>query len=263
MTMEIIVIIQTVLLAALLAAGVMQYRRRRADLNAIEDKDKLLTGYVAKNIDLERELSELRRDYAAQKDMTEEIRRVQEQSRALKHDMKNHTLVMLSYLEEDRIEEAKKYVSAILDKLNRMYTYVNVGNSILNYIVNRKLSKAKEQQIEIKAEIENLAFSYMDSVDFSSLLNNLFDNAIEAAAGTKRKKIAVSIAKRKGFDTINIKNSIEETVLAHNPSLQSTKAEPGHGIGMRQIREIVEKYDGILDIYEENGMFAVNVILHA
>lgn len=261
--MEIIIVIQAVLSVVLLAAVVIQYRRRKADIKIIEEKDKLLTGYVAKNIDLERKLSELGHDYAAQKDMAEEIRRIQEQSRALKHDMKNHTLVMLSYLEENRIEEAKKYVSTILDKLNLMYTYVNVGNSVLNYVVNRKLSKAKEQQIEIKAEIENLAFSYMDSVDFSSLLNNLLDNAIEAAARAEQKKIAVSIVNRKGFDTINVKNSIAETVLTHNPSLRSTKEEPGHGLGMLQIRKIVEKYDGILDIYEENGMFAVQVILHA
>lgn len=261
--MEIIIVIQAVLSVVLLAAVVIQYRRRKADIKIIEEKDKLLTGYVAKNIDLERKLSELGHDYAAQKDMAEEIRRIQEQSRALKHDMKNHTLVMLSYLEENRIEEAKKYVSTILDKLNLMYTYVNVGNSVLNYVVNRKLSKAKEQQIEIKAEIENLAFSYMDSVDFSSLLNNLLDNAIEAAARAEQKKIAVSIVNRKGFDTINVKNSIAETVLTNNPSLRSTKEEPGHGLGMLQIRKIVEKYDGILDIYEENGMFAVQVILHA
>lgn len=261
--MEIIIVIQAVLSVVLLAAVVIQYRRRKADIKIIEEKDKLLTGYVAKNIDLERKLSELGHDYAAQKDMAEEIRRIQEQSRALKHDMKNHTLVMLSYLEENRIEEAKKYVSTILDKLNLMYTYVNVGNSVLNYVVNRKLSKAKEQQIEIKAEIENLAFSYMDSVDFSSLLNNLLDNAIEAATRAEQKKIAVSIVNRKGFDTINVKNSIAETVLTNNPSLRSTKEEPGHGLGMLQIRKIVEKYDGILDIYEENGMFAVQVILHA
>lgn len=261
--MEIIIVIQAVLSAVLLVAVVIQYRRRKADIKIIEEKDKMLTGYVAKNIDLERKLSELEHDYATQKDMAEEIRRIQEQSRTLKHDMKNHTLVMLSYLEENRIEEAKKYVSTILDKLNLMYTYVNVGNSVLNYIVNRKLSKAKEQQIEIKAEIENLAFSYMDSVDFSSLLNNLLDNAIEAAARAEQKKIAVSIVNRKGFDTINVKNSIAETVLTNNPSLQSTKEEPGHGLGMPQIRKIVEKYDGILDIYEGNGMFAVQVILHA
>lgn len=41
-----------------------------------------------------------------------------------------------------------------------------------NFIVNNKLSKAKDMQIDIKAEIENLSFSYMDSIDSSVLEKN-------------------------------------------------------------------------------------------
>ena len=174
--------------------------------------------------------------------------------------MKNHTLVMLSYLEEDRIEEAKKYASDILDKLNKMYTYVNVGNSLLNYIINNKLSKAKEMDIEIKAEIENLAFSYIDSVDFSALLNNILDNAIKGAMDSKDKKLEVQIFNKKGFDSIVIKNTIDVSVLENNPDFISTKEEQGHGFGMKQIEKITEKYEGILDIYEKGRMFIVGIM---
>ena len=59
--------------------------------------------------DMEKKLSDMQYDYEKQQDMAEEIRRIQEQIRALKHDMKNHTLVMLSYLEENKTEEAKAY----------------------------------------------------------------------------------------------------------------------------------------------------------
>ena len=142
-----------------------------------------------------------------------------------------------------------------------MYTYISVGNSLLNFIINSKLSKAKEMKLEIKAEIENLPFSYMDSIDFSSLLNNILDNAIEAAVRSKKKILTVTIAHKKGFDTIAVKNSIDQSVLDNNPEFQTSKTEPGHGLGMKQIRAIVEKYDGELDIYEEQGMFCVFVAL--
>lgn len=234
---------------------------RKRDKIKQEEQDQMLTQYIAANLDLEKKLADMQHDYEKQQDMAEEIRRIQEQIRALKHDMKNHTLVMLSYLEENRVEEVKAYAGELLDKLNKMYTYVNVGNSLLNYIINNKLSAAKEQGIEIKAEIENLAFDYMDSVDFSALLNNLLDNAIHGALESKSPKLEVQISAKKGFDIITVKNSIDESVLERNPEFVSTKDEPGHGYGMKQIRNIVEKYNGDIDIYEKENQFIVSIML--
>ena len=235
--------------------------KRKQELQKQEELDKMLTWYIADNLDMEKKLSDMQYDYEKQQDMAEEVRRIQEQIRALKHDMKNHTLVILSYLEENRIKEARDYAGEILDKLNKMYTYVNVGNSLLNYIINNKLSRAKERGMEIKAEIENLAFDDMDSVDFSALLNNLLDNAILGASESQDKKLEVQIMAKKGFDIITVKNSIDESVLAKNPEFVSTKEEPGHGYGMKQIRSIVEKYQGSIDIYEKNNMFIVSIML--
>ena len=236
-------------------------RLKKQEKTQYEKADRMLTECIAKNLDMEKMLAQMGQDYKKQQDMEEEIRKIQEQSRLLKHDMKNHTLVMLSYLEEGRVEDAKEYAGEILNKLNKMYTYVNVGNSLLNYVINHKLSGAKEQGIEIKAEIENLAFAYIDSVDFSSLLNNILDNAVEAALQSKEKKLEVSILGQKGFDTITVKNSIDTSVLEQNPDLVSTKREEGHGYGMKQMRTITEKYNGMLDIYEKNGRFIVAVML--
>lgn len=226
-----------------------------------EEQDKLLTEYIARNLQLEKKLSEMESDYQIQQQMSEEIKRIQEQIRLLKHDMKNHTMVILSYLEENQIEEAKRYAGEILNKLNRMYTYVNVGNELLSYIINHKLSEAKVQGLEIKAEIENLSFDYMASVDFSALLNNILDNAIRGALSSREKKLEVQIYRQKGMDIVTVKNSIDESVLDKNPELVSTKQEAGHGYGMKQIRSIVEKYDGMMDVYEKNALFIVSVML--
>ena len=254
------VILMVVLFVGAIAIIVRMYLQLKSNASLIWEKDFELTKYVAENVDLKQQMEEIQHDYELQKDMADEIMKMREQSRALKHDMKNHTLVILSYLEKNQIEEAKQYTSEILDKLNAMYTYISVGNSLLNFIINSKLSKAKELGLEIKAEIENLSFSYVDSIDFSSLLGNILDNAMEAAVNSESKKLGVIIAHKKGFDTIAVKNSIDWSVLDSNPELRTSKTEPGHGLGVRQIRAIVEKYGGELDIYEEQGMFCVFVV---
>lgn len=252
-----ILIVVLVLTMCLLAS---EHRKRMLSDSREAEADKALTAYVAQNIDLEKQVSELSKNYARQKEMSEEIREMQVQSRLLKHDMKNHTMVILSYLEDGRVKEAKEYTSKILDNLNKMYTYINVGNSLMNYILNHKLSKAKEKGIEIKAEIENLSFGYMDSIDFSALLNNLLDNAVEGAMASGKKMVEIMISHRRGFDSIMVKNSIDKSVLRDNPSLLSSKKEEGHGFGVRQIKKITAKYNGMADIYEQEGFFVIHVV---
>lgn len=254
-------IILAVIIIILVIFLIKEIDKRKAVQTKYEEQDRLLTRYLADNLDMEKRLSDIRHDYDKQQEMADEIRRIQQQISLLKHDMKNHTLVILSFLEENKTEEAREYAGEILDKLNRMYTYVNVGNSLLSYIINSKLSMAKELGIEIKAEIENLPFSYMDSVDFSALLNNMLDNAVNGALESVDKKLEVSIVSEKGFDVITVKNSIDGSVLDNNPELASSKAEPGHGYGMKQMRAVTEKYEGNIDIYEKDGMFIVSVML--
>lgn len=259
--MPILICTLAVIAVILLFLFVREIRLKKQLQAKYDELDRVLTEYVADNLDMQKKLSDVENDYNIQQEMADEIKRMQEQSSLLKHDMKNHTLVMLSFFEENRIDEAREYAGEILDKLNKMYTYVNVGNSLLNYIVNHKLSSARAAGIGIKAEIENLAFSYIDGVDFSALLNNILDNAIKGALQSKNKKLEVKIYSQKGFDIITVKNSIDESVLEKNPEFVSTKEEPGHGYGMKQMRRITMKYHGDIDIYEKNNMFVVSILL--
>lgn len=259
----VVLIIMAVCMLIIMAQSIYLIKVKKEKQTAAEQYEELnriLTEQIAQNLDMQKQFAELEQDMQKQQEMADEIRHMQEQSRLLKHDMKNHTLVLLSYLEEEKMEEAKQYASDILDKLNKMYTYVNVGNALLNYIINHKLSKAKEFGIAIKAEIENLEFSYIDSVDFSALLNNMLDNAIRGALESKEKRLEVKILSAKGFDVILMKNSIDQSVLEQNPELVSTKTESGHGYGIRQMQTITEKYNGTMELDEEAGMFIVRVM---
>ena len=132
----------------------------------------------------------------------------------------------------------------------------------MNYVINLKLENAQKENINFKVEIENLEFKRMGSVDFSALLGNILDNAIEASRKEENPFIEVIIKRKRNYDTILVKNHISNSVLKSNTSLETSKNDSNnHGIGMKQIKEITEKYDGILDIYEEHEMFCVNVMI--
>lgn len=208
------------------------------------------------------ELSEFRCNFQDYSESREEMLKLHENARKLKHDMRTHLMVIASFLNDNEILEAKQYASEILDKLNLEYSYIKTGNTLLNYIVNQKFSAAKQMGIYVKAEIENLRFAAVQSIDFSALLGNLLDNALEAAANSKKKYVELTIRQVKGYEVIKICNSIDDSVLAKNPQFNTTKNERAqHGVGLAQVRDIVEKYQGLLDIYEEEDRFIVSVML--
>ena len=192
----------------------------------------------------------------------EEIRTLHQNVRKLKHDMKNHMMVLASYLNSNDIEAAKAYTSEILDKLNAMHSYIETGNSLLNHILNEKLEAARCLGISIQAEIETLSFASMRSIDFSALLTNLLDNAIEASQKEANAELRIRIAAERGYHTIRVKNRITDSVLDKNPELSSTKKEKDlHGFGILQIKEIIDNYNGMYDFYEEDGFFCVGVFI--
>lgn len=236
-----------------------KYKRLKQDFEILE---KEYSREVAKNLDLQYEYDNLKADYTNESAQRAEIERLHENTRRLKHDMKNHIMVAVSYLNNGELEQAKDYLSDVLDNLNKTYSYIQTGNSVMNYIINSKLENAHNKGIRFKVEIENLPFEKMGSVDFSALLSNILDNAVEASEKANDKFIYVAILKKRAYDTILVKNRIEASVIKTNPELKSDKSNnEQHGYGMKQIKTIAEKYDGIVDIYEEDNMFCVNVMI--
>lgn len=202
-----------------------------------------------------------------------ELRDLHQNVRQLKHDMKNHLMVLTAYLNDGEYEQAKEYISELLDKFSTMHSYIETGNVLLNHIINEKLSYAKSLGIVVKAEIENLAFARMNRMDFSALLSNMLDNAIEASEKElcfwnegknteKANQLQVVIAAQRGYETICVKNQISASVLAVNPELKSSKEEQEqHGFGVGKMKAIVKQYGGMVDFYEEDNFFCVKVFI--
>jgi len=217
---------------------------------------------LAEKSELQYRLSKQSAEIAHASLQEEEIRTLHQNVRKLKHDMKNHMMVLTSYLNSNDYEAAKAYTSEILDKLNAMHSYIETGNSLMNHILNEKLELARNLGISVQAEIETLSFASMRSIDFSALLTNLLDNAIEASQKETAPELRIRIAAERGYYTIRVKNRITTSVLDTNPELASSKQEKElHGLGISQIKEIVVHYGGMYDFYEEDGFFCAGVFI--
>lgn len=243
----------------------------------LEQTTEQYISLIGQEAELRYQYERLRKETEDMRRQDSELRTLHQNVRQLKHDMKNHLMVLTAYLNDGEYDQAKAYTSELLDKFSTMHSYIETGNVLLNHIINEKLSYAKSMGIVVKAEIENLAFERMNRMDFSALLSNILDNAIEdlqreiksgkeneakSREKSVQRQLEVVITACRGYETICVKNQISSSVLEKNPELASIKEEKEqHGFGVGKIRSITEAYGGMADFYEEDGFFCVKVFI--
>ena len=180
--------------------------------------------------------------------------------RKVQHDMKHHLTVVSGQLESGQTDECKAYIRELLPTVERFGETVRTENKVLDYLINSKLCSIKDAQIVISGSVGDL--SDIRDIDLACLMGNILDNAIEAVAPLERKKIELLFMKQNSNRVIICKNTIAKSVLAENRDLNSTKSGGNsHGYGHIIINKIVGDYDGMVEYFEEDGMFGIQVIL--
>ena len=99
-------------------------------------------------------------------------------------------------------------------------------------------------------------------VEIAVLFGNLLDNAIDAAKDTSEKRIALNIQKNAIYLIILVSNSIKSSVLKSNKNLETSKPDKElHGIGIKSIKNIVKKHNGMIQFYEEENEFCCHIMI--
>ena len=187
----------------------------------------------------------------------------QSRIKALKHDMKNHILALQMLLQKKDWEEADRYLSSMQDFMANPSEYITTGNDTVDSLLNYKLQRANAVLNTVEAKINIPERLILHSFDLNVVLGNLIDNAVEAASQTEEKKLKIAIKLDKGILFINIRNSCQNIAGGKVQYLETTKEDASnHGIGLRNVRRIVEKYHGDMDLICENGNMDADIIMY-
>ena len=176
--------------------------------------------------------------------------------RALRHDMKNHILALQVLVQKNETEEMNQYLDSMKNFMTNPEEYVKTGNDTVDSLLNYKIQKANEVLNVVETKISIPQQLRLRSFDLNVLLGNLLDNAIDASMQTEDKKLNITIKLDKGVLFLNICNSCQKIADGRSDFLRTTKKDKAnHGIGLNNVRRIVEKYHGdIAFLYENNSM---------
>lgn len=183
--------------------------------------------------------------------------------RALRHDMKNHILALQVLVQREEKEEANQYLDAMKNYMTNPQEYVKTGNDTVDSLLNYKLQKANEVLNQVETKISIPEQLRLRSFDLNVLLGNLLDNAIDASMQTEEKKLKITLKLDKGILFLNICNSCQRIADGRNDFWETTKEDKvNHGIGLKNVRGIVEKYHGEITFSYENDSVETDVMMY-
>lgn len=223
----------------------------------------ILLAKLDKEYNLETENRLLKQKNILQLEYVKNTHALNEEIRAIRHDMKNHIIYLKEFFSKGCYEEGLSYANRMVDKIDSTQKLIYTDRVAFDAVVNAKLNEAADKGISVGYNIMCYLDNSMEDDDMVSLMGNILDNAIEASERLQdRKEIFLEVKKARSYLLIIVKNAISEPVLKNNPGLKSTKEdEVNHGLGVKNVRRIVEKYNGLVTYDEKNDEFTCKIML--
>ena len=192
----------------------------------------------------------------------DEIRGIYLDMRGWRHDYHNHLQVMKAELAAGQLAELSAYLDELEADLDRVDTYVKSGNLMVDAILNSKLSLAEKGGVSVTCKAVVPESLTVDDVDLCVILGNLLDNALESCEKlpATERWLRVYLAARGSQLYMSVQNSAVEDP-SFNARNYITEKRGNHGLGMKRVAAVVDKYEGFLNLANEPGIFAAEVSL--
>lgn len=193
----------------------------------------------------------------------EHLRQSQQQASTYRHDLRHHMQYLLACMENNQSEKAQAYIHEICSEIeaNRVINYCE--NEAANLIFSSFSGRVEALDIAIKIRAAIPSEIPVSEMDLCVLLSNALENALHACQKVRGKglpaDIDVMVYEKNGKLFFQITNSCTDEVTLKNGVPVTDR--PGHGIGVRSILMLVERYGGIYAFELENGRFILRISL--
>lgn len=189
------------------------------------------------------------------KESDEIIKNLYNEVKIAKHDMK-HVYEMLGYyISNHEYTKLSKFIDDKQENINKVPVLIQTDNEIVNIILNNKIMKAYSHNLNVEFEVSLKKEIFISDCDINDLLSNALDNAIDY--NIENGNIQIKIIQEETYIYISIKNSTE------NKEMLTKKNITDHGFGIKSIKRICNKYNGVMETSLKNNEFTLQITLLA
>ena len=201
------------------------------------------------------------------KNQTDTYRSISEnfvKQRRRTHEYKNQILCIESLINAENYTELKNYIKNISGHLSTELDYIKTNNVIVDAILNSKYRETLEKGIMFIFQLNDLSTIGIEDEDIVVILSNLLSNAIEACEKYSFKKVIKLKFIKEGDDIIlSVKNTYNGELEIRDGEIQTSKLYDSdeHGIGIKNIIAVIEKYQGSYTIQNDKEEFYFSIML--
>ena len=194
----------------------------------------------------------------------DELKKYMNYTQMMRHDFRQHVLVINSLAESGQLDELREYVSSLADSTGR--SYVNYcANPAIDAVAAHYDRMAMIQDSTITWGLELPADLPISESDYCGVFGNLIENALKAVKSLpveqRNVKVCSSMLSRFMIG-ISIDNPYDG-VIAFGKNGLPAASEEGHGIGLLSVMNTVNRYGGSMNITAEGNVFSVDIILYS
>lgn len=182
----------------------------------------------------------------------------------LYHDLHNHIEAIYQCLTQGDIQEAVQYCEELRTPVREISQTVWTGDKAIDYLISSKIALAEQEHIQTRVNIEYPHNTNIRSVDLTTILGNLLDNALEAAetAPERLRFLHLIVRRINAMLIIKVENGYGEAPTQENGNLLTSKMDKAfHGWGLKSVQTAAERYDGAINTEYADGIFKAVVTM--
>lgn len=217
---------------------------------------------IAQDYKKMQEKIQLSQQLEMQKKYYESLTTAVEMEREMRHNFKHQLAALRGFLDTGNREELRQYCDSLESALLNIGEIPYSGNAAADGVLYHYACLAKEKKIafQVCCRLDQLS---MSDIDLCCLLGNALDNAVTACETCDGKRyITITSEKNQDMLLLTIDNSFDGILLEKGEKILSRKRENREGIGIRSMRQICEKYNGICRFEAEEEQFEASFLIH-
>jgi len=198
-----------------------------------------------------------------QKSHYEYLEKRERETKKFRHDFRSHLELISNMAQNHDVEKIHSYLEKLHIKVEELGNVVTVQNGIVDAILNQYYAKAIQCGITMEVKGRFPGDSEIDAYDICTIFSNILSNAIEAATEAEEKFVSVECRYNERNIIIVVKNSFRREQQNASSMLKTKKEDLDyHGYGLSNMKDSVDKYNGVFDIEIKDGRFVLTILFN-
>lgn len=170
-------------------------------------------------------------------------------------------MILARHQNDDKVMD---YICDMQAYLENPHEYISSGNqevdSLMNYMLNRAKTVLNHVNYEINIPKELAIRSFDCSADSIAFSNRFPTMTFKS----KERWLELFLNYERGMLFIRVRNSYDNAIKRKGEIYITTKKEKRiHGIGLQNVKNVVDTYKGDMQISDKDNIFDVKIILYA